>query len=574
MGAGSSGRRERFRLYLIKPSHYDDDGYVIQWVRSEVPSNSLAVLFGLALDCRARRILGDAVDIEIRTIDEIHHRVRPRRIISDIRGNGGKGLVAIVGVQSNQYPRALDIARPLRSAAIPVCIGGFHVSGTLAMIPGISPDIQEAWDFGVSLFAGEAEGRLEEVLRDAYHGTLKPLYNHLAEPPGLVNAPLPVASRASLERNISSKATVDCGRGCPFQCSFCTIINVQGRTVRWRAPEDVECSVRQHWARGVRALFITDDNFARNRQWEAVFDRLIKLREVEGLNLRIMLQVDTLAHRIPGFIDKARRAGVGYVFIGLENINLDNLMAARKKQNRIGEYRLMLQKWKEIGAVTVCGYIIGFPNDTPERVLNDIETLKRELPVDVAEFFCLTPLPGSEDHKRLYEKGAWLDPDLNIYDTEHVCCEHPRMSKDEWIETYRRAWDSFYTPEHVETLLRRATATGSNIGKITGSLLFAYANRSIEGVHPLQSGLFRRKYRRDRRPSLPVESPWVFYPRYAWEITAKTSRLLALSWQFYRIYRRVHHDAGKLSRRDLALTAVSEAKTSPLASTAAGQAGR
>ena len=127
---------------MIKPSHYDDDGYVIQWVRSEVPSNSLAVLYGLALDCRARRILGDAVDIEIRTIDEIHHRVRPGRIISDIRGNGGKGLVAIVGVQSNQYPRALDIARPLRTAAIPVCIGGFHVSGTLAMISGIPPDIQ------------------------------------------------------------------------------------------------------------------------------------------------------------------------------------------------------------------------------------------------------------------------------------------------------------------------------------------------------------------------------------------------------------------------------------------------
>ena len=58
MGAGQ-GACKRFTLILIKPSHYDDDGYVIQWARSAIPSNTLAVLHGLAADCRERRVLGE-----------------------------------------------------------------------------------------------------------------------------------------------------------------------------------------------------------------------------------------------------------------------------------------------------------------------------------------------------------------------------------------------------------------------------------------------------------------------------------------------------------------------------------
>src|ERR1700740_673420 len=118
---------EQFSLVLIKPSHYDDDGYVIQWMRSAIPSNTLAVLNGLALDCSERRVLGDDIDLEIECYDETNTRIRPQHIARRIRENGGAGLVALVGVQSNQFPRAVDIARPLRAAGINVAIGGFHV---------------------------------------------------------------------------------------------------------------------------------------------------------------------------------------------------------------------------------------------------------------------------------------------------------------------------------------------------------------------------------------------------------------------------------------------------------------
>jgi hypothetical protein len=164
--------RRRFCVLLVKPSHYDEDGYVIQWARSPVPSNSLAALYGLAKDCAERRVLGDDVDIDIHAFDEINTRIHPDRLAA-LMEEAGADMVMLVGVQSNQFPRALDIAKPpLRVCGIQVGIGGFHVSGVLSMLDGVDPDLDRARALGLSLFAGEAEGRLDLMLRDAAEGAL------------------------------------------------------------------------------------------------------------------------------------------------------------------------------------------------------------------------------------------------------------------------------------------------------------------------------------------------------------------------------------------------------------------
>jgi tRNA A37 methylthiotransferase MiaB len=550
-----------FPVFLIQPSHYDDDGYVIQWVRSEIPSNSMAMLYGLALDCAARHVLGENVEIELKAIDETNMRIRPQRIIRRIKACGGQGLVALVGVQSNQFPRALDIARPLRDAGIEVCLGGFHVSGCIAMLDDLPDDIKQAQAMGISLFAGEAEGgRLDQVLRDAYAGRLRPLYNYMNDLPGLEGAVVPTLPMENLHRIVDSYSSFDCGRGCPFQCSFCTIINVQGRKSRYRSADDVEAILRQNHDRGITSFFITDDNFARNRNWEAIFDRIIELRDREAIDLKLILQVDTLCHKIPNFIEKAARAGVRRVFIGLENINPDNLTAAMKKQNRITEYRAMLLAWRAHRVITNCGYIIGFPGDTPERVARDIEIMKRELPIDIVEFFVLTPLPGSQDHKDLLDKGAWMEPDMNKYDLEHVCAKHPKMSRAELAETYDKAWDAFYTRDHVEKIIRRSTVTGLGLRKFVHHATWFYGCHKYEGVHPLQGGLVRRKYRRDRRPTLPVENPLVFYPKLIFGFVVKSARQIRLYWGYARIRKRILKDPAKRQYSDRALTPVSEAE--------------
>ncbi len=521
-----------FTFVLVKPTHYDDDGYPIQWYRSALPSNTLACMYSLAEDARKREALGPGVEFQIETYDETNRRVLPSRIIRDLKRCGGRSLIGIVGVQSNQFPRAFDLARQFRAAGLQVCIGGFHVSGCIAMLPEMPIEMREAQAMGVSLFAGEAEEhRLDEVLLDAWRGTLRPLYNFMDQLPSLQGEPAPILPRKHVVRTTGHYSSIDLGRGCPYQCSFCTIINVQGRKSRFRTPDDLEQIIRANMAQGIDRFFITDDNFARNTDWEILLDRVIELKK-EGIHVGFTIQVDTLCHKIPNFIEKATKAGVKRVFIGLENINPDNLIAAKKRQNKITEYRVMLQKWRAHGALTFAGYILGFPADTKESILRDVEIIKRELPLDVLEFFFLTPLPGSEDHKTLLKKGVWMDPDINKYDLDHRVSHHPKMSDTEWEEAYRAAWDVYYTPEHIRTILRRAAAIPNGRPKqIASTIMWFKLMIEHEGVHPLEGGAFRLKSRRDRRHGLKLESPLVFYPRYAGEILFK-------AWKYWRFFTR------------------------------------
>ena len=302
--------------------------------------------------------------------------------------------------------------------------------------------MQEALDMGISLFAGELEGRMDLLLQDAANETLQPIYNYMKDLPALQGEPTPILPTKLVRRTIQSLASFDAGRGCPYQCSFCTIINVQGRKSRGRSADDVEKVIREHIAEGLHNFFITDDNFARNSDWEPIFDRLIELRERDKLKVKFIIQVDTLCHKIPDFIEKAGRAGVNRVFIGLENINPANLIAAKKRQNKITEYRKMLLAWKRAGVVTYAGYILGFAADTPKSIRADIEIIKNELPIDILEFFMLTPLPGSEDHKVLWEQKAWMDSDMNKYDSEHAVADHPNMSRQAWEDIYHEAWQN------------------------------------------------------------------------------------------------------------------------------------
>ena len=365
--AGASTRpQRRFQFILIKPSRYDDDGYVIQWMRAYLPSNSLAVLYSLARDCGRRAVLGPDVAIDVTVVDEFTTRVRIKELIALIRNHDGFGAVGISGM-TTQFPRALDIARPFRAADVPVIIGEFHVSGCLAMLPELQADLKVALDMGISLFAGEVEGRLDGILRDAANGTLQPIYNYLKELPALKSEPTPILPGKHLKRIVQSFASFDAGRGCPYQCSFCVIINVQGRKSRGRTPDDVERAIREHWAEGVRHFLITDDNFARHKGWEAIFDRITLLRERDKMNIRVMIQADMLCHKSSRTSSRRRDGPASNrVFVGLESIDPANLIATKKRQNKITEYRQNLLAWKKVGGIVTAGYIIGFPYDTPE----------------------------------------------------------------------------------------------------------------------------------------------------------------------------------------------------------------
>ena len=496
----------RLQLILIKPSKYDDDGYVMRYVRGVLPSNTLATLAGLTREVASKRELGD-VHVELLMLDEHVQKIDVRRLARRYRRPGCRPVVALCGVQTNQFPRAADLAREFRNAGLPVMVGGFHVSGAIAMSTnGIPPECRELMESGVTLVKGEVEACWADLLRDALHDRLRPYYD-VVDPPDLARASVPVVDPRLMKRYAYPyMGTIDAGRGCPFKCSFCTIINVQGRTMRNRAAAQIQDRIRRNAALKIDFYFFTDDNFSRNPNWREIFEAIIELRRRENIRIEFMMQIDTLAHRLPDFMDLAAEAGCSQVFIGMESVNPANLIAAGKRQNHVGDYRAMIDGWHAREIACHVGYIIGFPGDTTESVADDVRRLKEEIGVDQASFFMLTPLPGSADHKGMVERGEWMDPDYNRFDSFHATTNHPNMSADTWYATYRDAWSLFYTLDHMKTVLRRASDR-MYWGMFKNFVWYKHSVM-IDDTHPMICGFFRLKDRRQRRPGHAVEPLW------------------------------------------------------------------
>jgi hypothetical protein len=216
----------------------------------------------------------------------------------------------------------------------------------------------------------------------------------------------------------------------------------------------------------------------------------------------------------------------------------------------------MLLAWKEQGIITIAGYILGFPADTPDSIRRDIAIIQKELPLDILEFFYLTPLPGSEDHHGLWKKAVPMEPDLNNYDLEHACASHATMSKQEWEAIYHEAWSLYYSPAHIATLLRRAAATGTKLSSLVKLLVRFGTTVQLEKVHPLQDGILRMKHPSERRPGLPAPNAFTFWPKFVWETLYKQAVVIGAIISMVRLMRQVQRNPDAKSYMDQALTPV------------------
>jgi len=519
----SVSARRKIRVVIIKPSKYDDDGYVIRHFRGVLPSNTLACLSSLTRDVADRGLLGNDVKLDIDLFDDTVQKIPVERIIRRHKLPRQRVVIALAGVQTNQFPRAADLAKKFRAGGLQVLIGGFHVSGTLALSPCVTPEIQELLDIGVTIVKGEVEDTWGDILRDADADRLQPVYDFMDCKPDLTHKPIPMVKGDYLKKFIASNfGTIDCSRGCPFSCSFCTIINVQGRKMRVRSAETMINTLRENYrSRKLYFYFFTDDNFARNTNWRKIFHGIAKLREEENIPIQFMMQVDTQSHRIPDFISLAAKAGCSQVFIGMESINPQNLKAAGKHQNNAGDYKNLIAAWHDAKIITQAAYIFGFPFDTPESLREDVERLQEELHVDLASFFMLTPIPGSQDHAEMAARGEDLHPDLNEYDSFHEAIRHPNFAPGELLASYRDAWKKFYSFGYMKEVLTRAHP--ENYWNILRDFIWYKNSALVEGGHPMLHGFFRLKDRVDRRPGYAVESRVNHFFRRAHEM-AQTFR--------------------------------------------------
>lgn len=518
---------------LIRPTNYTDDGYPIKTRIGVIRSNTLTQIGTLVKDLSNSPFF-KGVPLEIRKIDEAIEWIPVKEIIQQSKAPGVKSIVMLVGVQSNQYPRALDIAAKFLPHGIPVLIGGFHVSGMLAMI-GVTADLRQAMSMGITLVAGEVEGgRLAAVVGDVCRNAAQPFYNFLNPTPSLLDVPIPHITKDEFENFSSRFTTIDTGRGCVFNCDFCTIINIQGRTMRCRDPKQVVQFVRQSYREAaVSHSFFTDDNTARNPRWRELFTELIRMREEENIPFTFMMQSDLAARKMPGgdFFTLAARAGCNQVFFGVESVNKENLRSQVKFQNQVSEYKNLIDHCHSLGITCHAGYILGLPFDTPASIKVDIAELQRMM-FDSVSFYILSPLPGSKDHQRWWREGRWMERDFNTYDSAHVAVKPERMTCDELMEAYQNAWEQFYSTEHMVNVLKLWKEDHHHYRERLAFFMWYLYSSRIERLNPMNCGFWTVRRRDDRRAGFPKEA---FVPFWLNRTKAITTRLWSMAKLFFQL---------------------------------------
>jgi len=524
------------RAVLIAPSRYDDRGVAV-FRRGISPNGALGALAGLAEDYNRRHAGRTRIDYDF--FDEhVREPVTPdllRRWRETAAGLGQRFVLMLCGVQTMTYPRARDIALMARREGIDVLAGGVHLSAH-----GRSVDFLVSC--GVHVAIGEVEPIWDEIVEDGLRGCLQPIYRISAEQgirvkaarsdmvaPDITDVPFPHIPRTALRRYVNpSQLFIDSSRGCPFLCTFCVVKNVFGRTVRSRSPERLVAWMTERVRHdGVRAFSFTDDNFVRNPRHIELLERLAAARRRgPGFALSLILDVESTCYardhsargtRTREFLRLCEEAGVAHVYMGLESTNDAVLQEMRKGVNRdrdeihgaaagddvhaarqrlIRRYRTAVRAWHGIGASVECGYILGFHADgrgAGRQAARDLI----EIGVDVATFFLLAPLPGSEDYARASRDGTLSERDFNEYFQQPMIL-HPTLSASDLGAELKTAVRSIWSWPNVT---RRIAGGVLGIGRPRTTTPWVYLKRQLgyrimlsAGMHTyVEGGLFRRR---------------------------------------------------------------------------------
>lgn len=518
-------------VILERPSNYDSDGFPYEFFRGVLPSNSLKVMARVTKAALVNILPAD-VTSELHMLEtRIGKQARElRRLHRRFPEPGVQLIVGLTGVMAAEFSHACDRIRYWQKVGATCVIGGFHVSGMVnTMLDGtpdtvrravpcphtMPADIQALMDSGAVVFTGEAEVLWQEALADILSGQPKALYR--GGMPAITATPLPEWTDAAYNASFATRIdTIDASRGCPRTCTFCTVIWVQGRIIRFRDPYRVIAYIKEICeARGKADFFFTDDNFSLNKGWEIILDGFAALR-AQGYKISFMIQADLACYKIPRFLEKLALAGCSQLFVGTESVNPANLASVHKHQNKPEHYKEFWDRCHELGMLIHAAYIIGFPFDTPASIARDVRTLIR-LGADQVSFFNMTPLPGSEDYARAVAAGVIMDPDLNRYTTYQPVTDHPNMDRDMWIAAYRKAWRTFYTVANMVKILSRCKDRKARRGILKNFIWYLWSIIA-EDAHPMTAGFIRLRHWHGRRPASPPLSRIRFWLENVWRL--------------------------------------------------------
>jgi hypothetical protein len=410
---------------LVKPSKYGVDGALERFKKGFMPN---ATLYHLASLTPQR--IGDTA-IRVHTIDEyVWQDLSYLELLR--RDPDVETIVALVGVQSHQFHRALDLAAYARHHGVHHCvIGGPHA---------MTCDTTSLQGRGVSFALAEGELVWRGILEDALQGELRPVYGAdqrwAQELPGVVIQP---PSAPDLARYWVPMLGLYPVRGCPYRCNFCSVIKISGRQVRSPSLESTLESLRLAKSGGVERIMFVSDNFNKFPQVRTLLNAIIDAR----LGLRFFCQCDAQIAKEPDLVELLGRAGCFEMFVGVESFNRKTLRAAGKNHNDPGRYADIVRLCTEAGIRAHFSNIIGFPDDDEAEIENHLEMLKTLRP-KVASFYVLTPIPGTEQYDAFSKAGLITERNLDRFDATCPTWQHPALSRERLTELLYRCYTRYY----------------------------------------------------------------------------------------------------------------------------------
>jgi Radical SAM superfamily len=459
---------KKLRVIILKPSKYGVDGRVERFRRGFMPNATIPYL------CSMTPSELDGSTIETQMIDE--YVQTDLSYLKQLEKGPEPTLLALAGVQSHQFQRSLDLAAYALDRGVEHCvIGGPHpMTCDTSMLQGRS----------VSFALAEAETIWMTILRDALDGELRPVYGEGQRWQQNLDAPvLRPPTQKYLSRYVLPMLGIYPARGCPFTCNFCSVIKIAGRTIRSQSIETTLASLRAAKKAGVKAIMFTSDNFNKYAEGPELLEAMI----AEKIGLPFFAQCDTQIAKQEDLIDLLARAGCFHIFVGVESFNRKILLAAHKAQNHPQLYGDIVRLCRSRDVITHFSNIIGFPEDTETGIHEHLEALI-ELSPDIASFYILTPIPGTQQYDEFLADGRIVEKNLDRFDGTCPTWRHDTLDGRRLQEMLFGCYRRFYSLPHLIRFAfgnRKATVASS----LAACLFTRFA--AFRKMHPMSGGIGR-----------------------------------------------------------------------------------
>jgi len=332
-----------------------------------------------------------------------------------------------------QEESARDVIRRCVARGRTVIAGGPLFTTGHERFPGIAHFVR-----------GEAEGIMADLVNDMRTGRLKREY-HDPIKPDVTTTPVPRWDLVNFRHY--ANMSVQFSRGCPFNCEFCDIIVMYGRTPRVKTPDQIVAELDSLADAGWNdSVFIVDDNFIGNKaKAKALLRRLVTWRSERQIRMPFSTEASLNLVDDPELLELMVKAGFKQVFVGIETVQEDSLAECAKVQNCQRDLVQAVKTIQAAGIEVMGGFIVGFDNDD-HSVFERLRDFIQESGVVTAMVGLLTALPETQLFQRLKQEGRLLQQTTGN-NLDGILNFVPKLDREVLIAGYRSLVTRLYAPE-------------------------------------------------------------------------------------------------------------------------------